>query len=393
VDYDVQIQVNGGAWTDWRMATTATSANYGGYPAGTGLGFRVRGRDLVGNQNAYSAGQYTTILDDGPPDEVHVGAMPAVQTSPFPVHWWATDACGPIARYDVEYRIGEGAWVSWLTGVTYTSTTFGDDETVEHGQTYSFRVRAYDAANHWAESAPLSTLLARFAASGQVFNVRHEPLVQPQVTVDPAALAVLPVPGGYKAYLADAGSYDLAATRDGFGSLPPMRAVSITADVAGLDFALPPLDDVVSDGGFEGGVWGNWQAGGPVPPTLISGGHTGDGAARLGGPGGLSWLSQPLAVPVGLENATLSFLVRLDDGEAGSNTLYVELAGTIISQTLAVSSADWAHAWLPVEAAAGQAVTLTFSLSGTPAIRLDEVSLGSAAPGGYRLILPLILRQ
>ncbi|MGD8625431.1 MAG: SGNH/GDSL hydrolase family protein, partial [Anaerolineae bacterium] len=51
VDYDVQMNVNGGTWTDWQLATTATAATYHSQSFGDVVGFRVRGRDLVGNQN------------------------------------------------------------------------------------------------------------------------------------------------------------------------------------------------------------------------------------------------------------------------------------------------------------------------------------------------------
>jgi hypothetical protein len=184
----------------------------------------------------------------------------------------------------------------------------------------------------------------------------------------------------------------VSLSRDGFGLLPPMRAVSVTKDMAGLDFVLPPLDNVVADGGFEAGGWGDWLPGGPVTPTLIAGGHTGDGAALLGGPGGAAQLSQPLLVPVGLDNATLSFLVRLDDSSAGSSAVRVELLGAPISYTRSVTADEWLHVWFPVEAAVGQAVTLTLTVSDSPAVRLDELSLGSAASGGTLVYMPLIAK-
>jgi len=88
----------------------------------------------------------------------------------------------------------------------------------------------------------------------------------------------------------------------------------------------------------------------------------------------------------------LSFLVRLDDAAAGTSTLSVELAGMPISHSQIVSTADWTHVWLPVDAAVGQAMTLTFTVSDNPAVRLDEVSLGSAIKGGSQVQLPLVFR-
>ncbi|HFD38297.1 MAG TPA: hypothetical protein ENJ31_00380, partial [Anaerolineae bacterium] len=52
--YDVQKNVNGGAWTDWRVNTTETGGSYTGDHFGDVLGFRVRARDLVGNLGDWS---------------------------------------------------------------------------------------------------------------------------------------------------------------------------------------------------------------------------------------------------------------------------------------------------------------------------------------------------
>jgi hypothetical protein len=182
------------------------------------------------------------------------------------------------------------------------------------------------------------------------------------------------------------------AEHDGFGILPSMH-LSLAADMSGVDMILPPLDNIVSNGDFESGVSVGWQLGGTSAPGPTDEAHTGYGAALMGGFGELSWLSQSLTVPPDLTNPTLSFLVRVDDDEAGSSTVQIELEGTPVSYTHVVGAGDWSHVWIPVDAAAGQQVTLTFTLSDTPAVRLDEVSLGSALPGGYFPNLPLVLRQ
>jgi hypothetical protein len=392
VDYDVQVQVNGGAWTDWLVATTATSAVYSSATYGDSVGFRVRGRDVVGNQSDYSTPAYTEITDADPPDEVQVKALPAAQAAPFEVRWSGADACGQVDLFDVEVRVGAtGTWEAWQTSTNTTSAVFAP-ASPQYGQTYYFRVRARDEAGNWSDwSDPASTVLAQFTLSGRAFNVVHEPVAIAQFVVTDA-LAIDSLPGGYRAYVADAGDYSLRATRDGFGLLPAMHVLSVTSDLEDLDFVLPPLDDIVSDGGFEAGGWGDWIPGGSLPPTLVTETHTGEGAVLLGGLGGTSTLSQSFSVPGTLTNPTLSFLVRLDEEAGGSSTLDVELAGTPISQTQVVSTSTWLHVWLPVDAAVGQAVTLTLTLSDTPALRLDEVSLGSSRSGGSFVFLPLVLR-
>jgi uncharacterized repeat protein (TIGR01451 family) len=62
--YEVQYRQDlGGAWTDWQIGTTSTSADFTGTP-GHVYYFRSRARDFAGNQEAYPAGDgdaFTTI--------------------------------------------------------------------------------------------------------------------------------------------------------------------------------------------------------------------------------------------------------------------------------------------------------------------------------------------
>lgn len=392
-DFDVQVQLNYGAWTDWLVATEATGETYVAGSYGDTVGFRVRGRDAAGNQNDYSDPVYTQIVDEDPPYDVQVNALPPARKAPFVVSWSGVDDCGEVAAFDVQYRVGlAGTWESWLSSTPFTIGLF-DPSSPQYGETYYFQARARDEAGNWsAWSDPVSTILAKFTLSGHTFNVRHERVAHAGTVLAPAALSVQRLPGGYEAFVAGEGDYDISTSRDGFGILPPMSPVSVTEDLVGLDFVLPPLDDVVSDGGFEAGAWGDWLPAGTAMPSLITGTHTGNGAVLLGGTGETSSLSQVLTVPDNLSDATLSLLVRLDDDEEGSSTLQIELAGTVINYTQVVSPGGWTHVWLPVDDAAGQTLTLSFHLSDTPAVRLDEVSLGSAAFGGAYVHLPVVLR-
>jgi len=390
VDYDVQAKVNSGDWTNWLLATTATSGLYTG-ALGDTLQFRVRGRDLIGNQSSYSTPVYTQ-LDDNILPEADVIQLPPYQVAPFTVGWWGKDTCSGIAAYRVENKVGlAGPWKDWFASTTATSASFTPSP-LEYGQTYYFRVSARDGAGNWSvRSDPVSTILAKYTLSGDIVTIRDEPVIWAQVTVT-NALAAESYFGHYIAYLANEGDYDLLVARDGFGTLPPMHLTSVATSLSGLDLVLPPHDDVIGNGGFEAADWGDWQPGGTIMPAVISGGHTGDRVARLGGIGGPSWLRQDLSVPGDLVDATFSFLVRLDDTAAGTSTLTIGLAGTPISHTEVVSTADWTHVWLPVDAAVGQAVMLTFTVSDNPAVRLDEVSLGTAIEGGSQVQLPLVFR-
>jgi len=174
-----------------------------------------------------------------------------------------------------------------------------------------------------------------------------------------------------------------------------MRGITVTADLDGLDLILPSLDNVVEDGGFETGSWGQWQVTGTATPTFSADARSGNWAALLGGGAGTeSKLSQTLAIPTSLTDPTLSFMARLDDDAAGSGTLRAELEGTTAVVTSTVPAGGWVHVWLPIEEdLGGQSVTLTFSVVDAPPLRLDEVSVGSALKGGSWVYLPAVMRM
>jgi lysophospholipase L1-like esterase len=402
VDYDVQAKVNDGSWMDWLTVTEETSGIYshGGSTYGDVLGFRVRGRDLVGNESDWSLPEDTQITDSVPPYEAHVNPLPPAQIAPFSVSWGGQDACADVVAYNVQYSPGGVDWMGWLTGTASTSSS-SDPTSPLYGQTYYFRAQAQDEAGNWsAWSDPLQayTLLAQFSLAGDVYNARHQPVAFAQVAVTPNPLWLSPQPGGFLAYLDTGGDYDLSVSRnDLYGPLPTMFDVAVDKDVSGLQFILPPQDDAVADGGFETGSLDAWQVGGSTAPTLTAVAHTGLQAARLDGTEGDSHLTQVLTPGLSLTQPTLSFLVRLDTPGLGSS-LQVELANTDtlsvpMTYTLAVADVQWTHVWYDLTGMASQPLTLTLAVSGSSAVLLDEVSLGSALKGSHWTYLPVIQRQ
>jgi lysophospholipase L1-like esterase len=269
VDYDVQSQTNSVAWTDWLSATEVLNDTYTGGLAGDVLRFRVRGRDLLGNQNDYvESASSTTIQDTTPPYEVHVEPLPEAQRPPFSVGWMGSDQCSEVTAYDVQYSIGDAdSWQDWLETTPNTNGIF-DPDTPQYGQTYYFHARPYDQFGNVDESLwsePVSTMLAQFVLEGDVSTVRHEPVALPDVSLDPAPLNLEQGGGSFAVYVAEGGNQELSASRDGFGLLPPMH-LSVTSDQSGLSFILPPADDVVVNGGFEND-WDSWDTGGSLTPT------------------------------------------------------------------------------------------------------------------------------
>jgi len=82
--FDVQAQVDAGSWTDWLMATTATSASYSNLAWGHTYSFRVRARDVAGNVSGYTAPGSTQVKDTAPPYEAHSPHCPRPAWPPSP---------------------------------------------------------------------------------------------------------------------------------------------------------------------------------------------------------------------------------------------------------------------------------------------------------------------
>jgi spore germination protein YaaH len=72
--YDVEVSVDGGAWSRWRTATTATSALYQGRDGAT-YAFRARATDVHGNVAAWSPGSTTATAASA---EIAVGGFATV---------------------------------------------------------------------------------------------------------------------------------------------------------------------------------------------------------------------------------------------------------------------------------------------------------------------------
>lgn len=80
---------------------------------------------------------------DGQPPVSQVQFLGSPSPAPIPVYWSGTDTggSGGIRHYDVQVKTGaNGPWTNWLMGTTATSAHYPGTG----GNTYYFRVRAYD---------------------------------------------------------------------------------------------------------------------------------------------------------------------------------------------------------------------------------------------------------
>ena len=106
-------------------------------------------------------------------------------------------------------------------------------------------------------------------------------------------------------------------------------------------------------------------------------------------PAGDSWLRQQLTIPTSTVNPGLSFLYKLQQGNADdknpfSITIRDGASTSTVFSTSAVA-ADWTHRWISLAPWRGETVTVSANLQNAAAnsptvVYLDEVSIGSTYP-------------
>lgn len=141
--YDVQSQIDGGAWVNWQTGVTITSAAYVGVTGHT-YAFRARGVDNAGNIELFDVAEAQTIVDALPPIVVINPLPPKVTDATFTVSWSGTDPGGAgIQYYDARYRFNGGVWINWQNTTLATSAEFvARDDGV-----YEFEARGVDNVN------------------------------------------------------------------------------------------------------------------------------------------------------------------------------------------------------------------------------------------------------
>jgi hypothetical protein len=179
---------------------------------------------------------------------------------------------------------------------------------------------------------------------------------------------------------------------------------------------LPPSDNLLAGAnwGFEDGeLTPAWSAGGAIAPSLASGqGHSGNAAVYLGtamtttSPAGESWIGVSVSIPMTAYRPTLSFMYRiLTMDNALHDTFEVRVAEQdVFTDSYAgpdygvVRDLGWRHGWVDLSAYAGQTVSLRLLVRQGQAYAsyptgafVDEVSVGSAAGGAFRVNLPRIV--
>lgn len=383
------------------LAADATNTTSPPLSDGKGRYFHLRTGDQARNWTEEAVHLGPFWIDGTPPRSM--ASSPEAVTGPFQVTWGGSDAASGIDQYTIEVRDGDGPWTVWRTGETNTSALY----TGQIGHSYSFRSIAQDKAGNretdYTSAGDTTTAVAKYLLSGTVYNQRDHPVMGATVIAQPAALNQprTGIAGQYILGMVEEGIYEAAVSHHFYGTLPPMKGLSVSHDLAGIDLYLPPADNVIDNGDFE--FPGSWEATGVVTPIPIQGmGHTGDFALQLGelpdepdAPLPWTWtIRQAVSVPESAHEITLDWLYRVEGTPRTSDEFFVTVRGSSeVVQPLSLSITGWAHEWIDVTQFAGQEVTVSFTLRRQSdddplTVWLDEAGLGTNPPG--YLFLPLI---
>lgn len=141
------------------MTTSATAYTDSGVTSATSYSYRVRAADAAGNLSSYSNISSVTTHDTTPPSTPSSLVATASSSSQIGLTWTAsTDNVG-VAGYRVERCSGAGCSSFAQVGTTGGTTTFSDSG-LSASTSYSYRVRATDAAGNlsgYSNTAPATT--------------------------------------------------------------------------------------------------------------------------------------------------------------------------------------------------------------------------------------------
>lgn len=152
-----------GGSVHWTGSTTEHSVRQDArvFDSGTPVAFLDYRRTFSAGTFAYHCTKHGLAMSGRVKVAPQVLAKPA--GVPFTVTW-ATAASNTGNRFDVQYRVGSGAWKQWLGGTTQRSRVFGAKSSpvrVQRGRTYSFRVVSKISSTAKSALSPVKSFRVR----------------------------------------------------------------------------------------------------------------------------------------------------------------------------------------------------------------------------------------
>ena len=204
------------------------------------------------------------------------------------VRWSGTDrGSSGIQSYEVQVRVGNGAWQTWVSNTLATQSYYYYPPTLNGP--LRFRARAQDRAGNVAPWGPddrydVEFIPYNYRIDGRITDNRNQGLADVAVDGSPSPM-VAPLKtnlsGNFVGYFATGGDYQFTFSRAGYGQFAPWRYTFTSfADLALANY-LPPQSNAIANGDFESSpaLFG-WQTIGNVE-GITTRRNTGLQAARL----------------------------------------------------------------------------------------------------------------
>lgn len=263
VTYDIELSTNnGGSWSAilTGVVGTAGSYNFSGQPSTTTAKLRVRARDSAGAYGPYTtmAGTFTIQHNVAPNAPTLTGptnnaVVDRALTQRFSWTFSDPDSGDSQSKFDLQYRIGAGAWTT-VSGTTPNNFYDFAPSSLAAG-TYEWQVRTYDAQG----------VVGPWSASSFV-TLANAPAA-PAITA-PVNGATIGAQTGTIAWSAPAQtSYQVRKVADNAGNpdtntiyYDTGEVVSATARDAALDFPVNNRYEHEQVRIKYGGLWSSWSS-------------------------------------------------------------------------------------------------------------------------------------
>src|SRR3989475_784372 len=149
--YTIQSNAGAAGWTNWLVATAATTSGSFTGQDGHTYQFRSVATDHAGNTETVTGNESWTIVDVTPPDSA-VTTLPRYENAlQFAIAWGPVVGTTDIAAYAIQWKDGTNPWTD-LVGYTNTTAT-GATFVGQGAHVYAFRSIARDRAGN-VEAAP-----------------------------------------------------------------------------------------------------------------------------------------------------------------------------------------------------------------------------------------------